>query len=444
MPEPEVINEEELGKSADQIREELREGVTHHHDGPPPERNIDPQVVEGDEGKGDEDGATGHTSASESESEVETKEPGAGEGSSESSSEPGDIEKEENESDQYFTTIDEEEGEESSSGEEAAAAESAPEMDYETLSEKSGYEVHSEDDVVDVIRHLETKDPYEKVSPLLKKAIEFEEKGGDVRQYFQVLGVPTDTLTAKEALRQQFFSANSKLAQGNRELANNRFERDYAAKYSILHENFEDTDFDTTEKYNQWVQDKENAKAELEWEGNEAKETLDSQRDEVLESAPSQAQMSDEEATKIQAKWDSDSSSFVNHFEAIQLPVDKENKTFYNLGLNDQTKPVFQEWAKEPTKFLEYIGFGSDQKSVDAERLLTHMAFAAAFSGTGEFAAGAQFAKHLTERVNKGTLESRLENPKGTKTIPSGQPQKGDVMEAVEALRNDVMRQRRG
>ncbi len=316
---------------------------------------------------------------------------------------------------------------------------------FNELSNQIGYEVGSEEDLVSLVRELSTKDPLDGVSPLMRQVLEFESNGGDIREYFNVLSVNTDNLSEKDAMWHKFSVDNSSLAQENNEFARQKFDRDFKTKYKILSDNRVEDDFDTAEEYQSFVKDKEYASLELKYEGDQAKQFLSDNKEEALRTAPPQAQVNEDEQREIYEAYKGDAEYYKSNFDTLQIPIDTEGSTSYNIGLNEKSRPMFEGWMDDPSTFLEYIGIGSDQKSIDAESLASNMALIAAFSVDGEYSVGAQFAKAMTERVNRNSVETRLENPapEGGRASSGVSAGSNELQEAIEAFRGDVMKQRR-
>lgn len=316
---------------------------------------------------------------------------------------------------------------------------------FNELSNQIGFEVSSEEDLIGLVRDLSTKDPFDGVSPLLRQVLEFESNGGDIREYFNVLSANTDTMSEKDALWHKFSVDNSSLAQENNDFAKQKFERDFKTKYKILSDNRTEDDFDTAEEYQSFVKNKEYSSLELKYEGDQAKKFLSDNKEEALRSAPSKAQVNEEEQKEVYETYKNDAEYYKSNFDTLQIPIDSEGKTSYNIGLNEKSRPMFDSWMDDPSTFLEYIGIGSDQKSIDVESLASNMALIAAFAVDGEHSVGAQFANAMTERLNRNSVETRLENPapEGGRASSGISMGGNELQEAVEALRDDMIKQRR-
>ena len=374
-------------------------------------------------------------------SEDASNDRGEEDGGSASTSTPADDETTEDESSPFSTEEDEVHDEIKADAEEEFIDDDEY---FTTLSEQVGYEITSDEDIITLVRHLEKKDPLEEVSPFLKQVIEFENNGGDVREYFNVLSVDTSTLSDKEAMWNEFKVGNSTLAQESPEFARQKFEKDFNTKYKIVSDARTEEDFDTLEDFQAFKSEQDYSRKELEWESKKAKEKLEADREAVLASSPTKSQVNEEEIQKIYEEYKEDATYYKENFDTLQIPIDAEGKTNYNIGLNERSRPMFNEWMDNPSKFLEHIGIGSDNR-VDAETLATNIALIAAFSVDGEFSVGSQFANAMTERLNKNSVETRLEHPapEGGKSNSGGTGGESEVQEAITALRDDFARQRR-
>ena len=439
MPEDQNVATEG-GLNADNleaVRDELSGGFTKHSNEPPTPVVENTQVQDTEASKADD--SIGLSAEQNASADDASDDGGEASGVNDSAATPADNTEDEN---SPFSTE-----EDTGTLEENENIDNQEEVDYqyyEELSNQLGYDVSSNDDIVNLVKELSTKDPLEGLSPLLKQAAEFESNGGDVREYFNVLSVNTDSLSDKDAIWHKFKVDNSTLAQGNSDFAQQKFERDFKTKYKILSDNRLEDDFDTTEEYNAFVKDKEYASLELKYEGDLAKQSLVEGREEALKTAPAQAQINEQEQAQIYQDYKADADYYKSNFETLQIPIDAKGKTNYNIGLNEKSRPMFNEWMDDPSKFLDYIGIGSDQKTIDVQGLAAHMALTAAFAVDGEYSVGAQFANAMTERVNRNSIETRLENPnpeggKATSGVAGG----NELQEAVEAFRNDVARRSR-
>lgn len=316
------------------------------------------------------------------------------------------------------------------------------EQRYEALSERTGFDISNDDDIVALVEDLGKVDPLEGVSPLLKKAIDIEKGGGDVKQFLSILRVNVEGLDPKKALFEKYLNSNPDLAK-DEAYAKEKFDRDYDMKYGILANEKLDVDFENDGEYAQYLKDREFAKKELEWNGNAAKAELQGKQDELLTEAhvPVQDNTPSEEAQQMQTQYVEDAAAFMEDFETIQIPIDKEGKSHFSVPMNSESRPLLAEWSKTPSKFFDYIGVPSDGKSINAEALNSHMAMTAMLAVGGEKGFGYIFANAMTERINSGTIEHELVNPAPTDK-PSGTPEaapaQSEFEEGIGALANLV------
>jgi hypothetical protein len=317
-------------------------------------------------------------------------------------------------------------------------------LDFEALSEGTGYEIESQDDIVELVNSLKATDPYEGVSPLLRQAIELEQGGGDVKQFLSILSVDVDKLSDKQVLYEDYMAKNPALAE-DREYAQQKFEREYNAKYGILGDEKLDVDFDTPEEYNAYLRDRDFVKKELAHEAKLSKDGLRKTQEDALANIPSASNEPSPEAQQIQEQYHEQSADYLERFETLQIPIDEEGKTFYNVPMNEESKPLLEGWAKNPAEFLETIGIPSDGGPIDTETLLTHMALTASLSVSGKNSFGNTLAAALTERINANTLEHQLENPAPPNTpapAAGGGSPAGELAEAIDALAGSVREDR--
>ncbi len=319
----------------------------------------------------------------------------------------------------------------------APADPALPVIDYTALSERIGYEVENLEDVEMLVSQLDKPiDPLKDVSPFMQQAIEFERNGGDAKQFMSALAIPIDTLSDRGALFQKYLADHPDL-KDNPEYAQQKFNREYNTKYGILEENEKlDVDFENPEDLLQYQQDRKFAKQEFEHESKTAKIELKAAQDKIMTEAPTMSQANADKAQRQHDNYTAASDEFVKDFDGIQIPIDVEGKTVYNVSLNEASRPLFNKWVKDVPAFLEHIGIPSDGSDVDVEKLNSHMAMEAIMSTTGKDGFGTIFASRMTERVNAKTLENELIHPADPNTTPgvTPAPQVDELTEAVEGF----------
>jgi len=142
-------------------------------------------------------------------------------------------------------------------------------------------------------------------------------------------------------------------------------------------------------------------------------------------------------------KYSEESAYFKSNLDTLQIPIDEAGKTQYNIGLNEESRPIFEGYMDDPSSFLEQIGIVVN--TIDSEKLAGAAALFAAFSVSGKNSVGNQFANAMTERNNRTSFETRMENPspergKGTSGSASTVSQ---LDEAIDAFASDVSRRKR-
>lgn len=324
------------------------------------------------------------------------------------------------------------------------AGEYTDEQYFTDISEATGYEIKNDEDIVALVNHLHEKSeannqapPIDKYSPALQEAIRLETEGGDVRQYFSMLSVDDtmlDKLPHKELLRKDFMSKNATIAETNPDFAEKKFEREFSERYGILNTDYSEADFDTDEEYQKYLDDKEYLKGELQVETDIAKKTIKELRSKAMQPGPnSPPTMTEEESRQINEQYTQNVNAFVGDFEAIQIPLDPNGESLFNVALNDKSKPLFDQWLNNPSDFLEHIGISKDGKTFDVERLGSHIALSAAFSIAGDKSVGNLIRQHLSEQGNLQAIERRLQNVGRNDNI-SGSGGEQELTDEQEAL----------
>jgi hypothetical protein len=351
-----------------------------------------------------------------------------------------------------------EEGVQSATPEEEAAGSQegdglSDEEYFETISQSTGLQIENDDQIVDTIvnlnkenetlrtenEELKNKGPAipEDMSDLLKQAYEYEKKGGNVRTFLSIVNQDTQSMSQKELIRQQFFNDHPEYVSISPEFANQKFERDFNQRFGLVNEERTEDDFEDDISYLKWQDDKRFAKSELDFEAKKAANSIDAMKAKIINEEPqqpaSQQPEVDEEALKaIQEKYLSQANEFKADFEAIEIPLDAKGEKSFNIGLNNKTKPQFEQWVDSPPDFFEHIGISKDGKTIDMDVFGAHVALTAAFEATGDASVGAMLTKHILENFNQQTLESQLENPE--QTPPVGASQASEMTDEEEAL----------
>jgi hypothetical protein len=321
-------------------------------------------------------------------------------------------------------------------GDDAGDDDLSDEEAFVALSEETGVEVNSDEDIVSALTELaqlrqQQPNPLDGLSPAIQQAIEVEKSGGDLADHFRRTSMDFEKMDATEVLRQKFFKDNSKLYKANPKLAQMKFERNLKDNYGRFQqlqglEDIEKEDF--LEQHGQenieyeelmFQNDVEEARNELsEWQKSakpEAKSTT----------SESQQGLSEDEAKKIAEKYMETKEKVMNDFKAVTIPIG-DNADAFALGLNESTEPLVTEWANNPATFLEDIGFNNGE--VDIERLMPIMTLIAEASN-GDL--GGKLARHVASLENIETFRKTLDKPPTTTSPAATQDRDMDDWDAV-------------
>lgn len=294
---------------------------------------------------------------------------------------------------------------------------------FNALTEETGVQISSYDDLVDQLKKLKTFEDGQgesNLSPMIQKAIEVENAGGNLAQYFARAGMDFDKMDDKEVLRQKFFKDESKLHAENPKLAQMKFDKLYQEKYGswvkfsglsaqedkddFVEENGQDSiDYDKMMLEN----DVKNAKSEL----NKWKDEIETDSKKTDNDA-SVGGLSEEEAKQIAENYKSNADKALAEFTGTAIPMG-EGQDDFALGLNDKTTPIIKQWVDDPAIFLADLGFNG--KEIDVNRLLPAMTLIAEAS-VGNL--GGLIAKHSKDLDDVETLEQKIKKPTG-KTTPA-------------------------
>jgi len=388
----------------------------------------------------DEDEEEGAQNSSESEDE--------GEGESSSSTENSSEESNEENSEGETETSNEGEGDESGGGTSEESSENTnseqqeneegeynEEEAYLALSEETGVEVSSDDDVVASLKELASlrKDNgVANLSPAIQAAIKVEQEGGNLSEHFRRVGMDFDKMDTKEVLRQEFYKDEAKLYETNPKLAKMKFERKFSDTYGKW-ESYESlTDEDEKAEFLEdnglSIDDIEYEKMMFEDDAQSAREKLNAWKSEVkpVEKQNTEGKMTSEEADEYVIKYKAQVEESLSNFEAVAIQMG-DGLEDYSLGLNDTTRPMVEGWVKNPSEFLQDIGF--DGQKIDTNRLLPIMTLIAEASNGN---LGGRIAKFAVDSENVDTIKKTLDKPTGKTGVDATQDrQGGDEWDAI-------------
>jgi hypothetical protein len=310
-------------------------------------------------------------------------------------------------------------------GEGAAPSEEGDDQPLSQLlgrfSQESGIAIESEEDVVSALKELAVMRGGKKVSPALQKAIEIEEKGGNLSAYFRQLATNPDTLEPREALWSVFASTKGDLVEKNPRLAKMDFEREFNSKFSKLIE-FSRLK-DETEKDDFFKENKEQIEYEKErydYEVAAAREAIRKQQ-ESASFFEQGSQMSEEELAQLERTHQTSVTSILNEFESVAVPIGNEE---FSLGISEKSRPMVEKFMRSPDLFLKEIGFADG--AIDYDKLAGAVTLFASLT-SGEL--GERLQKYVIDSKDISTLEGGINAP-GIKRSNGSAPS-GDIWDQV-------------
>lgn len=421
--------------------------------------NIKPEMINfGDKSRGrtDEESATGETAEKEATTAKEKAEAEAAEKEKEAKE---STESKESKDTSEKTTTSEEAKADDETAKETSTSEAATETEKQTdkefftgLSEDTGLELTSDEDIISGLKSYaklkkqveEQGDPLENLSQAIKEAIQIEKNGGDLADHFRRAYADYENMSDKEILRHKFFKDNLKVAKEDPELANLKFENNYARDRKLIEEakRYEQMPaFDTSteegkEEKDKWIAKKEEffdrngndielLKREFEFDSKSARSELIDWQKTAKPEVPTQTGMTDQEAETIVQNHLKNADKSLKDFDGIALPLDKDDDDF-TVGLNDKTRPVVEEWVRNPTLMLKEMGIEGNEIDTD---LLTPIAAVIAEIVHGEL--GSKLKAYVLDKFNAKTIETQLEHPKDVDTTDEGGEKQKDEWEKV-------------
>lgn len=323
-------------------------------------------------------------------------------------------------------------GEDDQSSQQAEAEyEPTSEEIFNELSEETGVEISSDEELVQSLRELaQLRD-----NQVVQQVLEVQKAGGDLAEHFRMTTMDFENMDAREVLRQKYYKDNASLYRTNPELAAAKFDREYKSNYGLwesykAQESDDDKEFFAEEN---GMSDINYAKMMLEHDVEEARKEL-TEWQKTAKPVPvsdqnaenGQLQMTPEEEAEYTANYFKKVESALGDFEAVSIGMG-DNLDDFNLGLNDTTRPVVEGWANNPAQFLSDIGFNGSE--IDVSRLLPIMTLIAEAS-IGDL--GGRFVKYVTDNENLETLSKTFSKPgeKPSAGIAQGRGE-GDDWDAV-------------
>lgn len=347
---------------------------------------------------------------------------------------------------------DEDEGSSSTGADSATTDEGEKETDddqseleiFNALSEETGVDIASDDELVDALTELAAYRAGEKtndqpLSAAMQEALKVEQAGGDLAGHFQRTAMDFDNMDGKEVLRQEFYKDDADLYKTDPALAKMKFERSLSQRYKLVESYDALTDEDDKSDFVE-----EHGMENIEYERLMLKHDVKTARDKMnawkSEAAPvvkeqvAKGEMTTEETAEYVEKYNNQVQTSLADFEAVSIPMGEGIEDF-NLGLNETTKPIVEGWVQNPSTFLEAIGFkGSD---IDTNSLLPIMTLLAEVtSGT----LGSRITKYALDGKNIETFKENSGKPTNNGVAVDQNRGGGDewdqIGEAAEQARN--------
>lgn len=368
----------------------------------------------------------GHSVASQENSEETTSEEVSSEGEEVTDQEETeDTVNETNDSSEEETT-EEVASEETSEEESTEEADDGGEEEYTQylgeLSDETGIELSSEEDVVAALNELyEFKtNPQPELPKEAQMVADLISSGGDYRSKLRLLSLDTENLNDKEALKEAFFLKNE--VKGTQELANMQFERDFRNKYGVLDKLNSFTDPDEKAEFE--AENSEEIKfAKLSYE-QDVKDAKDSVSRFIEDSTtPSTEEgMTEEEMNQIYQNHVDQVNSVSTDFEGVVLPYGENGEDSFNLMISDEDRPLLQEALTNPVDyFRETVGIDIQTGQINDYNQLASVITMIQNSDKLVSVLG----QYYMEQNDKKTVEEIVENREKPKTTNSKPQQEG-------------------
>jgi hypothetical protein len=335
----------------------------------------------------------------------------------------------------YQEEVQEEAEEEDYQEEEVQEEEESDEVYFEDVLSENGLELEEGATINDLISHykelLDESNNNEDLPKDLQLAIDSYRNGGDYNKVLQTLSLDFENMEGKDLLKHKFMQDNQELASKNQELANKKFEREFAAKYGILNNEFED-DFAKDEFMEENGEDYGYAKMQFEQEINDTKEFLNNWKSENTSEDKIRNEMSEEQREEIINNYYSEVDYTLDDFGGLSLSIDDNEENDYVLGADEESLEAVRETMKDPINFFkEAIGYDVTTGEIDTQTFATVVHLLQNINSIGP-----KLGQYYLEQSDKETVESMLENA----TQPNQpnqvrQPMEEDVISAAKAIR---------
>jgi hypothetical protein len=229
---------------------------------------------------------------------------------------------------------------------------------YYSLTEATGYEIASPDDIVAMAQRLDEleENPYQNLPAEAQMVANIMNNGGDYRNSLRLLSMDTENIGDRDALKESYF-LDSKVSS-NRELAELQFEKDFDNKYGILDELSKISDPDDRADF-----ETENGRAiklanlSLEQDVKDARERINGYVDENTTKSPIES-ISKEEREEFAQNHLNAVKQTVSDFDGITFNFGENGEKEFNLQLTEDQQEGLQNFLANPAGFFrEEIGF---------------------------------------------------------------------------------------
>jgi hypothetical protein len=319
--------------------------------------------------------------------------------------------------------------------------ESTDEEYFSSLSEITGREVKSDDDIVTSLKRvseLESElealksDPFGGYDPIVRDIAAATKANMDVNTFMSAKNLNVEALDGKAALLEKYKLDNSEAFKRDANFAQKRFERDFASKYSAINKALDPDDFETDIDYQNALDDQEFSKSELSDSVAIAKQDLSKwQKENTTIVTPTG--LSDEEVTQRIESYNREVDSTLSNLKGLSIPVGDKNFTF-DLGV-EGLKEVKAGLLNPEQTVRDVFGIDLEKGSIDSAKLAKALVFQSSFNN-GKL--GDSLKTFALESFNKETLAAKEVNPARANT-PSGLP---DSMSEKERVANAFAAQR--
>ena len=232
---------------------------------------------------------------------------------------------------------------------------------YSSLTEATGYELNSDEDIVAMAQRLDeleqlAENPLANLPKEVQMVANAIQNGGDYMSSLRLLSMDTEKMSDMELLKENYMR-DSKVSS-NQKLAEMQFEKDYENKYGILDQLNQIDDPDERAEFEQEnAREIEYAKLSLEQDVKDAKESLEQFKEENTTKSPAETMSKEEQEEFIQTHLNSVKQQ-VSDFEGITLAFGENGDKQFNLQLADDQKEGLQTFLTNPAEFFrEEIGF---------------------------------------------------------------------------------------